>query len=224
MSEARAAQGETRRARTLVEQLRDRRSRQVVFLSHCLLNENTRYLGGACRPACVREVVERCIAADLGIVQLPCPEQHAWGGVLKPRLLEVFSLKQRQPLRYALRHLAVWLAIRHTRLVYRRLARQVAREVEDYVRSGFRVAGIVGVDGSPSCGVARTLRIQQAVDLLSGLPVEATTVESVNACVRASLVPGAGLFTDALRRELAHRGLSIAFLAHDLVDEGTASA
>jgi hypothetical protein len=70
------------KTRLLRERLADRRSHQVIFLSHCLLNENTRYLGGACRAACVREVVEECIDRELGIVQMPCPEQQAWGGVL----------------------------------------------------------------------------------------------------------------------------------------------
>ena len=32
----------------LVHRIPDERGRRVVFLSHCLLNENTRYLGGAC--------------------------------------------------------------------------------------------------------------------------------------------------------------------------------
>ena len=33
----------------LLEKLRDERGRRVVFLSHCLLDENVRYLGGAFR-------------------------------------------------------------------------------------------------------------------------------------------------------------------------------
>ena len=37
----------------------DQRSGRVVFLSHCLLNKNTRYLGGAGRPGSVVEIVNR---------------------------------------------------------------------------------------------------------------------------------------------------------------------
>ena len=33
----------------LLTRLADERGKQVVFVSHCLLNENTRYLGGAFR-------------------------------------------------------------------------------------------------------------------------------------------------------------------------------
>ncbi len=52
--------------RLWTERLEDRRSRKVVFLSHCLLNENTRYLGGACREGCVEEIVQLCQQRGLG--------------------------------------------------------------------------------------------------------------------------------------------------------------
>ncbi len=63
----------------LTQRLEDRRGKTVVFLSHCLLNENTRYLGGACWGGCVREILEACLVLEVGIVQMPCPEQQAWG-------------------------------------------------------------------------------------------------------------------------------------------------
>ena len=34
----------------------DQRSRRVIFVAHCLLNENTRYLGGARCGGAVREI------------------------------------------------------------------------------------------------------------------------------------------------------------------------
>jgi hypothetical protein len=39
--------------------LSDARSGQVVFVSHCMLNQNVRYQGGATRPGVVDEVVAR---------------------------------------------------------------------------------------------------------------------------------------------------------------------
>src|SRR5512146_1334310 len=88
----------------LVDRLRDRRSRKVAFVSHCLLNENTRYLGGACRACCVREVVDGLLDRDVGIVQMPCPEQLAWGGVLKRHMLRMYG----HPLARALAGIAPW--------------------------------------------------------------------------------------------------------------------
>jgi hypothetical protein len=57
------------KVRTLVERLKDDRSKKVVFVSHCLLNENARYLGGAVRPGCVDEVVDELQRQGMGIVQ-----------------------------------------------------------------------------------------------------------------------------------------------------------
>lgn len=71
-------------ARLLLDQLRDERSRRVVLVSHCLLNQNTRYAGGATRSGAVSELADELIGAGYGIHQLPCPERLAWGGVLNP--------------------------------------------------------------------------------------------------------------------------------------------
>jgi hypothetical protein len=97
----------------------------------------------------------------------------------------------------------------------------VARQVDDYLRSGFTVLGIVGVDGSPSCGVARTLDIRRSAERLAELDPETVTVGEVTALVRECVTAGEGLFTAALRAELHRRRISVAFPAHDLVAELT---
>ena len=205
------------RVRALAARLVDRRGKQVVFLAHCLLNENTRYLGGACRGGCVREIVDQCLAREIGIVQLPCPEQRAWGGVLKSRLLRLYGTQR--TIAYRMRRRALPLMLAYTRYMYRRLARRIAADVADYQQAGYTVIGIVGVDGSPSCGVARTLDMQRALECLAGLDIDSATSEEVNRIVRRSMTGGSGLFIQALRRELARRHIEVPFLAHDLFAE-----
>lgn len=73
----------------LRDQLADARGGRV--LSHCLLNQNVRHLGGAGRAAGVTEIVGRYLDEGVGICQLPCPEQRAWGGVLKRRMLIAYG-------------------------------------------------------------------------------------------------------------------------------------
>jgi predicted secreted protein len=197
-------------------QLQDQRSRKIVFLSHCLLNENTRYLGGACRCGAVREVVQACLDNELGIVQMPCPEQHAWGGVLKRRLLWFFGSARK--LRYRLRRALVPLLLWYTRRVYAKLARQVAGQVADYQSSGFTVVGIVGVDGSPSCGLHQTLDMTRSMAMVAHLPLTSSTAD-MNAIIPACLADGSGIFLALLQQEIRRRGLDIPFLAHDLLAE-----
>ena len=210
---------ESREAIRWVERLRDRRSGRVVLLSHCLLDENTRYPGGACRPGCVGEVVRQCLEREVGIVQLPCPEQHAWGGVRKRHLLRLAGTGRGKVLAALLRRVITPLAIAHTRSVYRRLARGVARQIEDTLRSGMEVVGIVAVDGSPSCGLERTMDLRTALPALARMDRASMSAVEMNALVRGAIVPGTGLFVAELERELRRRGCHVPFLAHDLLEE-----
>ena len=79
--------------RLLLDRLRDQRGRRVVLVSHCLLNQNTRYAGGATRAGAVAELADELIGAGYGIHQLPCPERLAWGGVLKRHSLRLYHSK-----------------------------------------------------------------------------------------------------------------------------------
>lgn len=207
-----------RRAERLRRQLADERGGRVVLLSHCLLNENVRYLGGAGRAGGVREVVDGYLAQGIGIHQMPCPEQRAWGGVLKPRLLAAYGAggTWRAPaVRLLLRPF-----LRYTRMRYDRLARPVVRDVIDYGRSGVDVVGVVGIGGSPSCGVRTTLDLRGATDVLSRCPLAQLDRRTLNEDVVAAQVhPGEGMFVCALRRRFQEAGLSVPFEEHDLLRE-----
>jgi predicted secreted protein len=196
------------------EVIADARGREVVFLSHCLLNANTRYLGGAGYPGPAPQVVAACLARGVGIVQLPCPEAHAWGGIEKRRLLAFFGAEGTW--RFRLRRVLLPLALAYTRWVYRRLARAVAREVAGYQRGGYTVRAIVGVDGSPSCGVGVTLAVGPTLTRLGRLRPETASAEAVREIVKAGEVPGEGLFVASLRAELSRRGLEVPWLAYSL--------
>ena len=46
----------------------------MVFIAHCLLNQNSVSDGTAVYPAAFKSTVRLLLDADAGIVQLPCPE------------------------------------------------------------------------------------------------------------------------------------------------------
>jgi hypothetical protein len=114
---------------------------------------------------------------------------------------------------------AAWIALRYSRYRYRRLARRAAAQIADYVASGFSVVGVVGIDGSPSCGVDRSIDVRGFARSMARAEPETLTVERQNAMVRRHAVEGRGLFTEALERELLRRGVRVPMLAHDLFDE-----
>ena len=196
----------------------DARGGRVAFLSHCLLNENVRYLGGATRPGTVGEIVGVLEDAGVGIVQMPCPEEVAWGGVLKPWLLLAYGARRRwwNPLT-GVAHRA---GLAWTRCVYRRLARRIVKQMRDYQKAGVQVLAVVGVGGSPSCGVLSTLDLTRAKDALADIDPYGVTTDGFNQDVLArNVVPGRGLFLAELRTRLIRRGVDVSLLEHDLLAE-----
>src|SRR5690348_3972271 len=128
--------------------LPDEGSERVVFVSQYLLNQNERYLGGATRPGAFEEAVPAQVRTGVGLVQMPCPEEHAWGGVCKRYTIPAYG-SDRTALR-RVRRLATRLFLIYTRLAYRGLAGRVAGQIADYVRTGHAVESVVGIGGSPS--------------------------------------------------------------------------
>ena len=115
----------------------------------------------------MREVVDPYLRDDIGICQMPCPEQLAWGGVLKRHLLRLYGRPWLGPVIRPLRPaLTAYTALR-----YWLLARRVAGQIADYQKSGFEVAGVVGVDASPTCGVATTLDLDASLGAILGCPL-----------------------------------------------------
>jgi predicted secreted protein len=199
----------------LRDRLQDKRSGKVLVLSHCLLNQNVRYLGGAVHPGMVADALEEARRHGSGLYQLPCPEQRVWGGVLKRHLLPAYGAEGTLPYRF--RRPLLWLFTRYTSLRYRLLARRIAGDVSDYLRSGFAVAGIVGVAGSPSCGVRRTLNLSGAVEAMAACPLAALDRQAFNQqVIAANVVAGEGLFVRQLRRALHRKGIQVPFQEHDL--------
>jgi predicted secreted protein len=210
--------GANRRLDLLRDRLRDERSGRVVLVSHCLLNENVRYWGGAFRPGMVDEVVDAARLQGCGIYQMPCPEQRVWGGVLKRHAARAFGI--RGHLAYRVRRPLRWLFSRYTAMRYRLLAARVAEDVRDYLRSGFQVTAVVGVGGSPSCGVRTTLDLAGAVEGIAACPLAALDRAVFNReVIAANVVPGEGLFVAALRRAFRRRGADVPFSEHDLQAE-----
>ena len=200
--------------------LRDERSERVVFVSHCLLNQNVRYLGGATRPGACEEAVAALMSTRVGLVQMPCPEQHAWGGVCKRYTMPAYGADLTAHRR--VRRPATRLFLIYTRLAYRRLARRVAGQIADYVRTGHAVESVVGIGGSPSCGVHTTLDLPAVLDDIARRdPAQLTRVDLNQHVIAGHTQPGAGLFIAALRRQLRRRRIEVPFQEHDLIAEIT---
>jgi len=154
----------------------DRRSKRVVFIAHCILNQNAKLDGCAHYPGAIREVAEVILASGCGVAQLDCPELVQLGldrgasGDL-PRTIDSEDTR-----------IAELMEAASGRACCRGIAERMAQQAEQYVRNGFEVVGLLGVNGSPSCGVETSWS--------SGVETEAQGVlirEVKAACARRGL-------------------------------------
>jgi predicted secreted protein len=209
-----------KRINAIINKLTDERSRRIIFLSHCILNENTRYPGGAFTRGMLSAVVRQIDSKGYGIVQLPCPEQKAWGGVLKKNMLLSYGLNNSGSPLNLFRGILFPLFILHTKWVYKKIARDTVKMLEDYKKSGFDIIGIVGVDGSPTCGISTCLDMKKSFDYCAGLNIESIDRKNYNKeMYDRCLKQGKGLFFLEMDKALKRKKIAITYYSHDLVRE-----
>ena len=116
----------------------DGRSKKVIFLAHCLLNQNAISDGTAVYPAAFRELVQLLLDREVGIVQMPCPELCCLGldrgnvhGAERPVVEENTRIRRA-------------MEKDGPRQKREALADLVSEQVQEYRKHGFQVLGIVG--------------------------------------------------------------------------------
>lgn len=135
----------------------DKRSKSVILVAHCILNQNAISDGTACFPGCIKEILELLSSSDVGIIQMPCPELHCLGldrgnvnGSSAPVVEENTRIRERLSQRPATEHI-------------QDLTQDIIRQLLDYQKYGFEIKGVVGINRSPSCGVNTTSKQNQEV-------------------------------------------------------------
>jgi len=153
----------------------DARSRKVVLVSHCLLNQNAKVEGLARHPGMFEPLAEALYAARVGLVQMPCPEVAHYG-LERPRGAD--TREQYDTPEY-------WETCR-------RIAAEVADLAATYQRAGYAVACLLGVEGSPSCSVERVPVLgpdsHRALQAGRGVLIEALARELARAGIETPLI------------------------------------
>jgi len=136
----------------------DKRSRKVIFVSHCVLNQDAKLDACAHYPGAIKEVTELLVEAGAGIIQLPCPELLYLGldrDADRAADLTVASEDSR---------IARRMVEEGALTLCGKLADDVLRQMMEYRKHGFEVLGLVGINGSPTCGVETTWREDEERD------------------------------------------------------------
>lgn len=120
--------------------IQDKRGRKIVVVAHCILNQNSRVQGIAYYAGMINEIVDVMRKHEVGIVQMPCPEL-TYAGLFRPS-----QTREQYDIPAFRKHC-------------RQIASSTVNQIQEYVRNGFKVLAVLGVEGSPSCGVEADLGI-----------------------------------------------------------------
>ncbi len=128
----------------------DQRSKRVLLVAHCVLNQNAKIDRCAHYPGVIQEAVEALIASGVGVIQMPCPELFCLG---LDRQVErgAATTIESEDTRVARR-----MAAEENQAICRALAQSLVFQVEHYRKNGFEVVGLLGINGSPTCGIETT--------------------------------------------------------------------
>lgn len=196
--------------------MNDCRSRRVVYASLCILNQNVRFPGIAVTGGVCCELVEMFMRHNLGIEPLPCLERIGWGGVARrdyfrwqPVMLRAVNTPWA-----GLARLGARLWIYRYNLVCRREARKVADQMQDYLDTGYAIAGIVAMNDSPTDGVTQTIDLLDGPWRLKHLGFDAGVlavpdISIMRGLIRDLCTPGTGIFISRLKQELAKRRIEV---------------
>jgi predicted secreted protein len=113
---------------------KDKRSKKIALVAHCVLNQNSRVLGLAKRAGAITEIVEFLVHNDMGIIQMACPELTYAGILRKGQAKNEYDNV---------------IFRNHCR----KIAEEIAKQIQEYAKCDTKLKIVIGVDGSPSCGV-----------------------------------------------------------------------
>lgn len=128
----------------------DARSKKLVLVAHCILNQNSISDNTADFPGTFQDLVALLLEYNIGILQLPCPELTCLGldrgdvhGAERPVIVENSRIRN-----------ALGQSVPTKKL--KLIVDQVIYQIEEYQKNRFTILGIIGINRSPSCGVETT--------------------------------------------------------------------
>lgn len=167
--------------------------KKLVLLSHCIINEkskvkriNTYYSNKR------KEFINLLIDNQIGILQLPCPEVicygvNRWG------------------------HVKNQLDTPHYRKTCRELFYPCFDQIKEYLRNDYEIMALVGIDGSPTCGIHKTCIGNWGGEVMDN-PNFQDTVDSITSVYES------GVFIDEIKDILHEEGISFPFTSFNKIN------
>ena len=168
------------------------RSKNIILVSHCMLNYNSKVENTSAAPDVCKDVMLRLLELNIGIIQLPCPELcqlgiKRWGHVREQLDTPFFRKRCRD------------------------LFEPYVEQMQNYIENGYNLMGIVGINGSPSCGVEFSCSGTGWGGEFADLAAVGRTVAAAKLC------SSKGIFIEEIEKLLDGKALPIKIVG---IDEG----
>jgi len=128
----------------------DARSKSIILVAHCILNQNSISDGTATAPGSIKEIMELLGKSDVGVLQMPCPELMCLG------LDRGNILGGSYPVVEENTRIRKMLSQKPATRIIGKLIQDLIFQILEYRKYNFHLRGVVGVNRSPSCGVNTT--------------------------------------------------------------------
>ena len=163
--------------------------KKILLVSHCLLNTASKLKSYdqsemKAEDSLRKEIIKTAVDNDIHLLQLPCPEFLQYGyrrwGHTYDQFNNVFFRER-----------------------CREMLQPVILQVKEYLENDteFEIVGVLGIDGSPSCGVKYTCRAPWGGEF-SGRDV----TDVLHSC---HLEEGSGVLLETLKKMLEEEGITL---------------
>lgn len=161
--------------------------KNIVLLSHCILNNFSKVKNNkACED--MSALIEWLLKNKIGLIQLKCPETHLYGLKRWGHVREQFDTV-------------------HYRKVSREIIAELIDEVREYLNNNYRLLAVVGIDGSPSCGIQYSCSSKN----WGG---EISLIQSLDAIIPTDYEKRPGIFMEEMQSLFAKQNIHTKFLAY----------
>lgn len=163
--------------------------KNIILVSHCLLNELAVVKNDAGRKDNLT-LIKNLMKMNVGIFQLPCPENRMYGPNRWGCVYEQFDNN-------------------FYRQTSRDLLIPIVEEIEDYIKDGVNFLGVIGIDGSPSCGIGLTCKSNE-------LKGEISAIKDIAHCVNSvEMTDDKGIFMEELEKLFENINISAIYYGYN---------
>lgn len=136
------------------------RSKKVIFISHCILNQNTVVSPLARAKGPYRDIINIIMDYGIGIHQLPCPEFRHLGLKREPMTKEEYDTEE-------------------YRILCKKISKDIINVMKEYLNNGYQIVGLIGINSSPTCGIRKEkgILMEELLSLASELEINLKTID-----------------------------------------------